>query len=114
MKKVSTIRYLTLGSGGFRGIIFLPYLARLEKLGILNINNIRGFSGSSAGGITAALLAVGWSPEELISHFMSTDITQLVRHSLLNLRDGLGINDASEACKWLETLIVKKTGNGNA
>lgn len=57
-----TYRNLVMEGGGIRGIAYGGALAELEKQGVLA--GIQRVGGTSAGAIQAALLAVGYSPQE--------------------------------------------------
>ena len=59
----SPYKYLALEGGGVKGIVYGGSAAALETAGMLS--NIVGFSGSSAGSQGAALLAAGFTGEEL-------------------------------------------------
>lgn len=82
MVKISKedIRYLAFEGGGGKGIAYIGALQALEELEILsytkkevnrqssvklNSNKIRGVSGTSAGSMSALLVACGYTPEEL-------------------------------------------------
>lgn len=60
-------RYHTLifEGGGVRGYAYAEALKALEEKGIINLQEITTFAGSSAGAITAALLACGATPRTL-------------------------------------------------
>lgn len=58
--------------GGVCGLAYPEALKALEEKGIINLSEIITFVGSSAGAITAALLACGASPEMLQS-FLDVD-----------------------------------------
>ncbi len=55
--------HLVLRGGGLKGIAFPAALKELERQGALK--EVRSVAGTSAGAITATLLAVGWTPDEL-------------------------------------------------
>jgi NTE family protein len=57
------IRNLVFEGGGVWGIAYEGALLELEALGV--VSNLRRVAGASAGAITAALLAVGFTPTEL-------------------------------------------------
>ena len=56
---------LALGAGGSKGVCHIGVLRLLEQEGF----RIRAITGTSAGGIVAALYAAGYTPEEMISWF---------------------------------------------
>lgn len=91
-----------------KGIAYMGALNVLEKYGF----KFNHFVGSSAGAITAALLAVGYSPAELGQVLERTDFRKfkdgwlLPSLVLLPLRKGLYKGDAFRV--WLEELLRKK------
>jgi NTE family protein len=64
---------VALGGGGIRGVAHLGVLRALEKEGF----RIRAAAGTSAGGVAAAVYAVGWKPEEMIDRFGTVDQSSL-------------------------------------
>jgi NTE family protein len=72
------IKYIVLEGGGGKGNAFIGALEALQELQIIDydgfrLSNIKGVAGSSAGAITALLLACGYTPEEI--RIITTDIT---------------------------------------
>jgi NTE family protein len=67
------ISYLAFEGGGGKGVAYLGAVMALEELGVLPIrkvpgtNQILGISGASAGAITAFLLALGYSSQQIQS-----------------------------------------------
>ena len=68
-------RNLVMEGGGIRGIAYGGALEELEKRGVLA--GIRRVGGTSAGAIQAALLAVGYSPQEIIAVLNNTPVQRL-------------------------------------
>jgi len=64
---------LALGGGGAKGIAHLGVLLCLERHGY----KIRAISGTSAGGIIAAIYAAGFSPSEMLDRFLRIDQSSL-------------------------------------
>ena len=64
-------RNLVFEGGGVKGAAYGGALEELEERGILN--DITRVAGTSAGAITAVLLAVGYSPEELTDIITNTN-----------------------------------------
>lgn len=60
---------LALGGGGAKGNAHLGVLRALEREGF----RIRAVAGTSAGGMTAAIYAAGYSPQEIIDIFSEID-----------------------------------------
>lgn len=66
---------LVLEGGGAKGILYCGILEKLEQDGILS--NIRNVAGSSAGGITAFALALGYTPKEIYDLISGLDFVKL-------------------------------------
>lgn len=64
---------LALGGGGSRGISHIGVLLCLEKHNI----HVKAVAGTSAGGIVAAILAAGYTPDEILAEFLRVDQTAL-------------------------------------
>jgi len=73
---------LALGGGGSKGYAHIGVIRALEKEGF----NIRGIAGTSAGGLTAAIYAVGFSPDEILEK-----AGQIRQDTLYGFGRGLGI-----------------------
>jgi len=99
------IEYLALEGGGGKGITYLGAIRALEELGVLPIrldrrgsNQIKGISGSSAGAITALLLAMGIRSEEFQNLLKDAstfrkfyDGPDIGRHRYVNARNESGV-----------------------
>ena len=110
-------RNLVFEGGGVKGAAYGGALGELEERGILN--DITRVAGTSAGAITAVLLAVGYSPEELTDIIANTNFGDFADDD-----DGL-IGDVKDAVRivsdfgwhkgdyfheWVGELIKGKTG----
>ncbi len=73
-KSPDEVRYLTFEGGGGKGLLFPAVIAALEKLLILQgphspqgpVRGILGVSGSSAGAMTALMVALGYNSDEMM------------------------------------------------
>lgn len=63
------IENIVLEGGGVKGIAYVGAIESMERNGILK--NLKRVAGSSAGGITASLLALGYSAQELKNIFIN-------------------------------------------
>ena len=68
---------LALGGGGAKGNAHIGVIRRLEKEGF----RVRGVAGTSFGGLTAVLYALGYSPNKIEEVFASLDQTQFYGHA---------------------------------
>src|SRR5438105_15119715 len=60
---LAPIRNLVLKGGGVRGVAYVGALEELDRFGVLE--GVERVAGASAGGITAVLLGLGYSVEEI-------------------------------------------------
>ncbi len=110
-------RNLVLEGGGIRGIAYGGALAELQQAGILP--QIKRVAGTSAGAIQAALLAVGYSPEEITAITFKTPIQKfsdgrfIFLGGLHRLQNRYGWYRGEKFKIWLEKLIAAKTGKPN-
>lgn len=108
-------RNLVLEGGGIRGIAYGGALAALEERNILP--QLQRVAGTSAGAIQAALLAVGYSPQEITAITFQTPIQKFSDGRYLffggwhRLRYRYGWYRGEKFKTWLEQLIAAKTGN---
>ncbi|XP_078574222.1 uncharacterized protein LOC144860736 isoform X1 [Branchiostoma floridae x Branchiostoma japonicum] len=108
---------LVLEGGGNRGLAYFGALQVLEEAGIWK--NIKRFSGTSAGAITATFLAIGMSTNEA-RDYVDQDMRKVfIDHgcgyfSLLpNLLSGYGWNKAESFMIWLGGILKENTGNAD-
>ncbi|XP_021371581.1 uncharacterized protein LOC110462082 isoform X2 [Mizuhopecten yessoensis] len=106
---------LVFEGGGAEGAGFCGALKVIEDLGFMQ--NIKRFAGTSAGAITAALVAVGYTSKE-VDEFLSQDLnTILLDHkwgilSLLpSLRKDFGWNPGNRFSNWLGGVLAKIMGD---
>ncbi|UOQ72961.1 patatin-like phospholipase family protein [Hymenobacter cellulosilyticus] len=86
-------RNLVMEGGGIRGIAYGGALAELEKQGVLA--GIRRVGGTSAGAIQAALLAVGYSPAEIITVVNEMPVQRLNDGRLMFFGAALGLSNST-------------------
>ncbi|XP_076470074.1 uncharacterized protein LOC143300350 [Babylonia areolata] len=108
---------LVLEGGGNKGIAYCGAVRTLEELGLWP--KIRRLAGSSAGAMTASLLAVGYDSYQ-IEEFLSQDLSQVfLDHkcgycSLLpNLLTGFGWNPGNRIYKWFGEKLHERCGNAD-
>lgn len=108
-------RNLVMEGGGIRGIAYGGALEELEKQGVLA--GLQRVGGTSAGAIQAALLAVGYSPQEIVEVVNRTPIQRLNDGRLIffggstRLVKQYGWYRGDEFTKYLSELVARKTGN---
>ena len=106
-------RNLILKGGGIRGIAYGGALQELESRGVLA--GIRRVGGTSAGAIQAALLAVGYSAQEIIEVVNATPIQRLNDGQFIfvggtrRLLKQYGWYRGDELSRYLSELVGRKT-----
>ncbi|KAA9333198.1 patatin-like phospholipase family protein [Hymenobacter busanensis] len=112
-----TYRNLVMEGGGIRGIAYGGALQELEARGVLG--GIQRVGGTSAGAIQAALLAVGYAPQEIIAVVNRTPVQRLNDGRFIffggshRLVKQYGWYRGDQFSKYLSELVARKTGNGN-
>ncbi|GFO08801.1 hypothetical protein PoB_003530600, partial [Plakobranchus ocellatus] len=108
---------LVFEGGGTKGLALIGAVKCLEELGIRQ--QIRRFAGTSAGAITAAMVALGYPCEDLME-FWSGDVKSLFSdHScgylsfLPNLLRKFGWNPGNRILGWLGKMIAAKSQKNN-
>jgi len=100
--------------GGIKGVAYAKVPLVLKEMGILK--QIKRIAGSSAGSIAATLLAVKYSPEMIDEIITTTDFKEFQDETYYSFTAfkflfTLGINTGDYFCKWIQNLIMVKTGN---
>lgn len=108
---------LVFEGGGNKGLAYCGAVRVLEELGVWP--QIKRFAGSSAGGMTASLLAVGYNSSQ-IEEFLSQDLSKIfLDHScgyfslLPNLIKGYGWNPGKKIFHWFGNALCEQTGNAD-
>ncbi len=107
-------RNLVFEGGGVKGIAYGGALHELEQRGILA--GIKRVAGTSAGAITAVLLAVGYSHQEISDITAETNFNNFADDNLEIVRDAkrfisdFGWHKGNFFKKWIGRLIRNKTG----
>lgn len=110
----TTYRNLVFEGGGVKGIAYGGALVELEKRKILK--DIQRVAGTSAGGITATLLALGYTADETSEIIARTNFSQFADHDFGFVRDFIrllhrfGIHKGDKFRDWIGRLIERKAG----
>lgn len=108
---------LVFEGGGVRGIAYSGVLTQLENVGILK--NIKNVGGTSAGAITALMVSLGYSAQEIYKIIPETkfgkfnDGQYIFVGGITRLVTNYGWYKGDEFNKWLEKIIVAKTQNAD-
>ncbi|XP_064613811.1 uncharacterized protein LOC135477584 isoform X2 [Liolophura sinensis] len=106
---------LVFEGGGNKGMAYCGALKEMEEIGMLS--QIKRFAGTSAGAMTAALLAVGYTPDD-IREFVGMDMRRIfLDHScgylslLPNLLLTYGWNPGKRVFRWFGDRMHEATQN---
>jgi NTE family protein len=107
---------LVLEGGGIRGLAYPGALQVLEKKGILQ--SIQNVAGTSAGAITALMIALDYNSHQIDSILQTLKIQQFndgkdIFGKIKRVRKEYGIFKGERFERWLSQMIKDKTGNAN-
>ncbi len=111
------IENLVFEGGGVKGIGYGGALTTMDSLGLLN--NIKRVGGTSAGAITACLMAVGYTPKEIAKIIVETKFSSFKDDSFGVIRDTYrlikkyGWHRGETFKAWMGRHIVRVSGNRN-
>lgn len=110
------VKNLVFEGGGVKGIAYGGALQALKEKGMLE--RIKRVAGTSAGAINAALMAIGYTEEEISQIIAGTDFKDFKDGSFFpvncfRLIKHYGWFKGNDFKDWMGELIEKKTGNKN-
>lgn len=131
-QKVVDPKNLVFSGGGIKGIAYCGAIKALSDLGLLE--GVDRYAGSSAGAITAFLLAIGMKPDEIQKQMTSVDFSTFLQKSQVNIQklarhpeellnpitaiefitgeiNHKGLCDVSVFYKWLVSMLKLKKYN---
>ncbi len=104
---------MALEGGGVWGIAYAGAVVELDKIGILT--NIKRVAGTSAGSITALLLALGYSSREIHTIMSELDYSRFLDHrSLKQVLTKYGMYESKFATELFQGWVAEKLGSTNA
>lgn len=109
------IENLVFEGAGIRGIAYCGALMEMEKAG--ELQGVKRVAGTSSGAITAGLISIGYSPQEIYDIIGSTNFAKfndggwIFIGGFSRLKNRFGYYKGNAFLHWLEVLIEKKTGN---
>ena len=108
-------RNLVLEGGGIRGFAYAGAFEILDSLQLLD--DIERVGGTSAGAIQATLLAVGYTPREIMEIAQHVPLRKFndggFFRGFRRLKKQFGWHKGQKMSEWIEGVIAAKTGNGN-
>lgn len=81
--KIESPENLVFSGGGILGLAYVGAMKALQEKKLLG--NIKRYAGASAGAITAALLAIGFTPEELEKEIVKINFGDFLKKSPVNI-----------------------------
>jgi NTE family protein len=114
---VYNYKNLIFEGGGITGIAYLGILKYLEET--KQLNSVERIAGTSAGAIFGALMALGYTSDELLKIIKKTKFKKFADGSFLyagnifRLFKNYGWYKGDNFLKWIGELIEDKTGNSN-
>lgn len=105
---------LAVEGGGVKGIAYGGALAVLEQAGVQQ--SLKRVAGTSAGSITAMLIALGYNSEELQTVLLNLDLEQFRAGGAegpVRLVEEFGWYDGDVYLEWAQCQVENKTGNRN-
>ena len=100
---------LVMSGGGIYGYTMLGCLAYMYENGMLN--GIDTYIGTSMGAIIGYLLAIGYTPLEIMMHLHKTKVlSHLAQFDFVSMASGSGATDWNILQKELELLTLEKIG----
>ena len=111
------IKAIILKGGGQLGCAYGGALEVLEDRDILQ--NVNSFAGTSAGAITALMLALGYNSKEIFDIALNKNFKDLLKNEFLpvaiwKLRKDKGWYELKPFETWIKSIIKKKLGSGYA
>jgi NTE family protein len=116
--QAQTVKYrnLVMEGAGVKGFAYAGAIQVLDSMGILK--DIQRVAGTSVGAIQGALLAVGYSADEIIELTSNIPLKRfndgawMLAGGISRLRKQFGWYKGEKIANWIEDLIEAKTGNG--
>jgi NTE family protein len=114
-----TVKYrnLVMEGAGVKGFAYAGAIQVLDSMGILK--DIQRVAGTSVGAIQGALLAVGYTANEIIELTSNIPLRRfndgawMLAGGIARLRKQFGWYKGEKIAHWIEGLIEAKTGNGH-
>ncbi len=98
---------LVISSGAIKGFLILGYLDYIYR----DISSVKYYCGCSVGSYICMLLAIGYTPLEIITYLCTNDISVLFKDlNPLMLKDCYGMVNVDLMLEYIETMIKYKIG----
>lgn len=105
----SSFDTLVLPGGALNGIYLLGALQYCSDN--LLLHNINTYIGTSAGAMTSFLLAIGYSPVDIITEIITSQVVEKIQHfNIFAVINNLGATSFSAISELLERMTINKIG----
>jgi NTE family protein len=103
---------LAIEGGGAKGVAYGGAVVALHQAGVLQ--KLKRVAGTSAGSISAGLIALGYTPEELHTTLMNLDLAKFKDDgSVFRLVGQFGYYSGEYYLSWAQCQVARKTGDAN-
>ena len=102
---------LVFEGGGIRGIVYAGVIEVLEEEGY--INQVEKVAGTSVGAITALMISLNYSSDEITTIISKTKFQQFNEIGIHRLNSHYGWYQHNNFMKWLDKIIENKTGEAD-
>lgn len=109
-KKIPVYQNLVLSGGSIKGISQIGAIKYLVDEKILDLTKIKAVAGSSAGCITAVLIVLGFTPDEIWDFIYQLDFKKLVNPNIGMFLEKCGIESGKIIYRLIEEILATKTG----
>jgi predicted acylesterase/phospholipase RssA len=102
---------LIISGASSAGFVLLGKLTRLQIDGILDFSQIKTFAGTSIGAVICLLLAIGYSPSQIVCHLKQSSIwEELLNFNVVKIFQMKGLFSMQLLENELNKMIVAKVG----
>jgi NTE family protein len=103
---------LAIEGGGAKGVAYVGAVEVLHQAGVLQ--KLKRVAGTSAGSITAGLIALGYTPQELYETLLALNLEKFKSDgSVFRLVDHFGYYSGEYYLSWVQCQVARKTGDAN-
>lgn len=101
------MEYLALSGGGIKGLCLLGSIKYLFEKEIIK-KPLKGIIGSSVGGLIAALISIGFEPDDLFKLISELDLNKYKNLRFFDLANKWGIDDGNKLTNLIKHIIKVK------
>lgn len=108
-----TYKGLIFSGGGLMGFAYIGCLRALEELSVIGPQSdgkIKFFAGCSIGAVLAAMIAVGYSSDELYDFVLNFEYELVKDLNFIGLLENYGIETGNKIQKFIQVILKRKIG----